>query len=90
MSGFRGSNLTKTMANLQDLESLEPLNPLTPIQILAIYFVFSGKLLVNSNSQFLFLGQAIGEFSRGRVRRTVHCSQAIGRLHTTRKMVFTP
>ena len=45
---------------------------------------------MNSNSQFLFLGQAIGEFSRGRVRRTVHCSQAIGRLHTTRKMVFTP
>ena len=89
MSGFRGSNLTKTMANLQDLESFESLHPLTPpIQILAIYFVFSGKLLVNSNLQFLFLGQAIGEFSRGRVRRTVHCSQAKGRLHTTRKMVF--
>ena len=30
MSGFRGSNLTKTMASLQDLESFEPLNPLTP------------------------------------------------------------
>ena len=30
VSRFRGSNLTKTMANLQDLESLEPLNPLTP------------------------------------------------------------
>ena len=29
MSGFRGSNLTKTMASLQDLESFEPLNPLT-------------------------------------------------------------
>ena len=30
MSGFRGSNLTKIMASLQDLESFEPLNPLTP------------------------------------------------------------
>ena len=30
VSGFRGSNLTKTMASLQDLESFEPLNPLTP------------------------------------------------------------
>ena len=30
MSGFRGSNLTKTMASLQGLESFEPLNPLTP------------------------------------------------------------
>ena len=30
MSGFRGSNLTITMANREALESLEPLNPLTP------------------------------------------------------------
>ena len=30
VSGFRGSNLTKTMASLQGLESFEPLNPLTP------------------------------------------------------------
>ena len=39
---------------------------------------------------FLFVGQAIGKFSTGRVPRSVHCWQAIGRLHTTRKMVLTP
>ena len=52
--------------------------------------MFSGKLLVNSYLQFLFFGQAIGKFSTGRVPRSVHCWQAIGRLHTTRKIVLTP
>ena len=52
--------------------------------------MFSGKLLVNSYLLFLFVGQAIGKFSTGRVPRSVHCWQAIGRLHTTRKMVLTP
>ena len=63
MSGFRGSNLTKTMASFQDLESFEPLNPLTPDPdfgnlfcvfrqvigkfLFAIPF-FRGKLLGNS------------------------------------------
>ena len=48
MSGFRGSNLTKTMANLQDLESLEPLNPLTPDP--------------DFGNLFCVFWQAIGEF----------------------------
>ena len=48
MSGFRGSNLTKTMANLQDLESFEPLNPLTPDP--------------DFGNLFCVFWQAIGEF----------------------------
>ena len=48
MSGFRGSNLTKTMANLQDLESVEPLNPLTPDP--------------DFGNLFCVFWQAIGEF----------------------------
>ena len=52
--------------------------------------MFSGKLLVKSYLLSFFVGQAIGKFSTGRVPRSVHCWQAIGRLHTTRKMVLTP
>ena len=59
VSGFRVSNLTKTMANLQDLESFEPLNPLTPNpdfgnlfcvfwQAIGEFPFFWGKLLGNS------------------------------------------
>ena len=42
------SNLTKTMANLQDLESFEPLNPLTPDP--------------DFDNLFCVFWQAIGEF----------------------------
>ena len=34
------------------LVRFKPLDPLTPIQILAIYFVFSGKLLGNSKFEY--------------------------------------
>ena len=83
-----GVRISLTMASLQDLESFEPLNPLTPDSDFG-YFVFSGKLLVNSYLQFLFFAQAIGKFSTRRVPRSVHCWQAVGRLHTTRKIVLT-
>ena len=53
------------MASLQDLESFEPLNHSPPIQILAIYFVFSGKLLVNSYLQFLVFEKLLGNSAQG-------------------------
>ena len=80
--------LLKTMANLQDLESFEPLNPLTPDPDFGNLFCVFWQAIGEFQFAIPFLGQAIGEFSRGRVRRTVHCSQAIGRLHTTRKNWF--
>ena len=64
VSGFRVSNLTITILNLQDLESVEPLNPLTPDPDFGNLFCVSRKLLVTSNLHFLF-GQAIGEFREG-------------------------
>ena len=82
--------LLKPWQTFKDLESFEPLNPLTPDPDFGNLFCVFWQAIGEFQFAILFLGQAIGEFSRGRVRRTVHCSQAIGRLHTTRKMVFTP
>ena len=48
VSGFRVSNLTITIPNLQDLESVEPLNPLTPDP--------------DFGNLFCVFSQAIGEF----------------------------
>ena len=65
MSGFRGSNLTKTMANLQDLESFEPLNPLTPDPDFGNLFCVFWEAIGEFQFAVLFLGQAIGNSAEG-------------------------
>ena len=90
MSGFRGSNLTKTMANLQDLESVEPLNPLTPDPDFGNLFCVFWQAIGEFQFAIPFFGASYWGIQQRAGPQKAHCSQAIGRSHTTRKMVFTP